>query len=134
MVQLAVEIAARAMGEAGPPPWRPHSAVLLLILTATPSALADPPPLARPAPIVLALPAPASVPVAPALTEAEKAALVIAGINAGLAQAQAGIQAAPILKPWTETKAGQIVMGCIAGAIVVTSAAGATDGNIVALK
>ena len=58
---------------------------------------------------------------------AKEAAAIVAAINVGARAAEVGIESMPILKPWTETKAGMIVMGCLAGAIVVTSAAGAAS-------
>ena len=103
------------------------------LLASTRCAHAEPP-VAVPAPVVVAPPAvPGAVVPAPVgavrLTreDLERAAAVIAGVRAGLEVAQAGLQA-PLLKPWTETRAGQIVMYCVAGAIIVTSAAGAGIG------
>ncbi len=76
--------------------------------------------------------APAATPVP---TDAEKALAVIAALNAAAQNAQASIATAPpVVKTWAETKTGQIVMGCIAGAIIVTSAAGAAAGVIVSLQ
>lgn len=68
------------------------------------------------------------------LTEAERVAIAVRAAQAGLVAAQQGIQGAPVLKSWSETRAGQVVLGCIAGAIVVTSAAGAVAGVWVAAR
>lgn len=81
---------------------------------------------------------PEDQPLAVTPSEVQRAAAIVAALaaagQAGLTTAQAGVQAAPILKSWAETQAGQIVMGCIAGAIVLTSAAGAAAGVIVSLQ
>jgi hypothetical protein len=78
---------------------------------------------------------PTPTPEAVTPTDAQKAAAVIAALGAAAQNAQAGLaNAPPVVKAWTETRAGQIVMGCIAGAIIVTSAAGAAAGVIVSLQ
>ena len=81
------------------------------------------------------------VPDAPTSTESDEArrraaevAAIVAGATAGLVAVQTGLQAAPVLKSWVESKAGQIVLGCIAGAIVVTSAGSVAIGVYMAAK
>lgn len=70
---------------------------------------------------VAATPAPVVVP--PALLEAAR---VQAIVSAALASAQQGVATLP--PSWMDSKAGQVLVGCIAGAIVITSAAGAGIG------
>lgn len=119
---------------ASPASAEPPAAQRLAPVVRGAGAAVPAPVVAQPAPLPVVLPVPVTLPAAPAPSEVERAALVIAGIRAGFLEAQAGVQAAPILKSWTESKAGQVVMGCIAGAIIVTSAAGAAAGVIVAVK
>ena len=105
----------------------PTVAALALVLLASPAS-ADPPAPVKPS---LVLPVAPAVPaVAPDVSEAARVQAALAAFNAGLLSAQAGLTNTPILKPWSETKAGQVVLGCIAGAVVVTSAGATTAGML----
>jgi len=96
--------------------------VMLVLLLAAPAHADDPPLLPTRGPTLTVQ--------VPPMTDAEKIAAALAAFNAGLQAAQQGVAAAPLLKPWTETRTGQIVMGCVAAAIIVTSAGGTTAGLI----
>jgi len=100
-------------------------AALLVLMLAAP-AHADGPQLRAPLPADV----PAVVQPAPDVSEAARVQAALAAFAAGLVSAQNGIVATPILKPWSETKAGQIVLGCVAGAIVATSAGATTAGML----
>lgn len=127
---------------AGPPP----TSVLLLALLLPSIALAEPPrPASREALVALLNPTPTAPASerpsfvildqpAPTMSDAERVAAIAAGVKAGLETAQAGVQSSPILQTWADTTAGKVVMGCIAGAIVVTSAAGSAAGVLATLR
>lgn len=102
---------------------------MALIVLAQPARAGGPNVTAR-APMPADIPA-ASQP-APDVSDAARVQAALAAFAAGLVSAQNGIANTPILKPWSETKAGQIVLGCVAGAIVATSAGATTAGMLAA--
>ena len=106
--------------------WKGKAAVALAVLLLASPALADGPQLRAPMPADV----PAVPVVAPDVTEAARVQAALAAFTAGLVSAQNGIAATAILKPWSETRAGQIVLGCVAGAIVITSAGATTAGML----
>lgn len=99
-------------------------ALLILCCLASPAHAGPPESTPRaPMPADIAAVAPAVPPVPPALIEAAR---VQAIVSAALASAQQGVATLP--PSWMDSKAGQVLIGCIAGAIVITSAAGAGIG------
>lgn len=108
----------------GPPPSGAAAvAALLVLLLALPARAGGPESTPR-APMPADIAAAPAVPVVPSsLIEAARVQAIVA---AALENAQRGV--ATLAPSWMDSKAGQVLVGCIAGAIVITSAAGAGIG------
>lgn len=124
-VPVCVYIVARTWLKGGGPPPSGAAAVaaLLVLLLAAPARAGGPESTPR-APMPADIAAAPAVPVVP--SSLIEAARVQAIVSAALESAQRGVATLP--PSWMDSKAGQVLIGCIAGAIVITSAAGAGIG------